>query len=122
MIRSDKAFKLPLFVRKPDGIVIELNKKDVQGDQGSDMNVILYGLVNFLGLKRYPFAEIGFQGLFIRTADHRETILKEIIWLDIGVIRIWRVIKCFVSPEIRTAFNKTRYLNLILKIPWLYMV
>ncbi len=75
IIGLDKAFRLPCSIVKPDGTQIELDKKFTQADQGSDINVLSARLVRHLVLDLYPLSEVGFKGLSIRTADHRETIL-----------------------------------------------
>ncbi len=43
------------------------------------MNVISTGLVRHLSLELHSLSEVGFKGLSMRTADHRETILHH--WL-----------------------------------------
>ena len=85
------------------------------------MNVISTGMIKQLGLQAHSLAEIGFAGLSMRTADHRETILHHWVWLDIGVGGVWRKIRCFVAPD-NTALGANAYLSLILGIPWLWTV
>jgi len=123
MVGKDKAFRIPCFIQKPDGSTVHLDKSYVQADQGSDMNMISTGLVKYLGLQSHSLGEIGFAGLSMRTADHRETVLHDWTWLDISVEGVWRKIRCFVAPELTTGNEgKQEYLSLILGIPWLWTV
>lgn len=88
------------------------------------MNVISMGLVRMLNLDLHALAEIGFKGLSIRTADHRDTVLEYWVWLYVAVNDIWRHIRCFVTTEVISVLesNRSEYLGLILRIPWLYSV
>ncbi len=124
LVGVDKAFRVPATVRKPDGVEVKIDKRQTQADQGSDMNVISTGMVRFLGLTTHSLSEIGFKGLSMRTADHRDTILEYWVWLHIGVEGVWRDIRCFVAPEVVsvTESGRSEYLSLILGIPWLYSV
>jgi hypothetical protein len=91
IIGKDKAFRIPCTIKKADGADIRLEKSYVQADQGSDMNVISTGLVHQIGLDMYSLSKIGFRGLTMRTADHRETLLEHWVWLNIGVEGVWRI-------------------------------
>jgi len=123
MVGKDKAFRIPCSVQKPDRSTIHLDKSYVQADQGSDMNMISTGLVKYLCLQSHSLGEIGFAELSMRTADHRETVLHDWTWLDIGVERVWRKIRCFVASELTSGNEgKPEYLSLILGIPWLWTV
>lgn len=124
MLGVDKAFRIPCSVKKADATIVDLEKHYVQADQGSDMNVISEGLVNQVGLARQPLAEVGFAGLSMRTADHRDTLLHHWVKLTVGVQGIWRDIRCFVTPKVTntSSSGETEYLSLILGIPWLYSV
>ena len=124
LIGLEKAFRVPSVVRRPDGIDEEIDKSQSQSDQGSDMNVISQGMVNHLKLPMQLLSDIGFKGLTMRTADHRETELIYWVWLMIAVEGIWRNIRCFVAPEVVsvTESGRSEYLSLILGIPWLYSV
>ena len=64
------------------------------------MSVISLGLVNHLGLIKRPLAEVGFKGLSMRTADHRDTLLEYWAFLYIAVSGIMREVRCFVSPQL----------------------
>ena len=77
-----------------------------------------------LNLDLRPLSEIGFKGLSMRTADHRDTVLHYYVWLRLSVEGIQRDIRCFVAPEMITYTPKgeMEYLNLILGIPWLWIV
>jgi len=122
IICKDKAFRIPCTIKKADGANIRLEKSYVQADQGSDMNVISTGLVRQIGLDMHSLSEIGFRGLTMRTADHRETLLEHWVWLNIGVEGVWRSIRYFVTPELVTLSGETGYLSLILGIPWLWFI
>ena len=103
---------------------VQLEKSPSQADQGSEMNVASMGLVLFLNLILHLLSDIGFKGLSMRTADHRDTVLQHWIWLQIGVEGIYRLIRCFVAPEVVsvTENGRSEHLSLILGIPWLYSV
>lgn len=88
---------------------IELDTKFTQAGQGSDMNVISTGLVRHLSLELHSLSEVGFKGLSMRTADHRETILHHWLWLRIVVAGILRDIRCFVAPELTSEDEFTSY-------------
>lgn len=124
MIGIEKAFRVDCIAHKPDGTTAAISKEHTQADQGSDMNVISAGLVRHLSLQLNPLDEVGFKGLSMRTADHRETVLLHWVWLRLAVEGIMRDIRCFVAPELphTTATGDTEYLSLILGIPWLYSV
>ena len=124
LVGKDKAFRVPATAKKPDGTEVKLEKRDNQADQGSEMNVISLGMTRHLSLVLHPLAEIGFQGLSMRTADSRDIVLEYWVWLVVGVEGIWRTIRCFVAPQVVSVTNEGRsqYLGLILGIPWLYSV
>lgn len=98
----------------------------VQADQGSDMNVISTAMAKQLGLPFQSLSDVGFAGLTMKTADHRETLLHHWVHLELGVEGIWRKICCFVAPELSSAApassSGTEHLSLLLGIPWLYSV
>ena len=121
---SDKAFRVVTVVRMANGSEVVLEKPQTQADQGSEMNVISMGLVRMLGLKLQALADIGFKGLSMRTADHRDTVLEYWVWLHVAVEGVWRHIRCFVAPEVVSVSEtgRSEYLGLILGIPWLYSV
>ena len=78
LVGFDKAFRIPASVRvegQPE--LLELDKSQVQADQGSDMNVILTAMVKRLSLEMHSLEEVGFAGLTMRTADLRETLLHQ---------------------------------------------
>ena len=100
LVGFEKAFRVPATVKKPDGIEVKIERSQSQTDQGSDMNVISQGMVTYLNLPLQRLSDIGFKGLSMRTADHRETVLQYWVWLIIAVEGIWRKIRCFVAPEV----------------------
>ncbi|SLM35366.1 hypothetical protein LPUS_04613 [Lasallia pustulata] len=75
-----------------------------------------------LGLHLYSLSDVGFAGLTMKTADHRETLLHHWVYLDLGVEDIWRQICCFVAPELPFPVPGMEHLSLLLGIPWLYSV
>lgn len=48
----------------------------MQADQGSDLNVISMRLTQKLNLELLSLYYIGFRGLIMRTADHKDTLLE----------------------------------------------
>ena len=124
LLGVDKAFRVPCTIHMQDGSEVQLNKQYVQADQGSDMNVISSGLAKRLSLTLRPLAEVGFEGLSMRTADHRETLLHHWVWVRVSVEGIMRDIRCFVAPALTnvTYAGETEHLSFILGLPWLYAV
>ena len=49
------------------------------------MNVVSVGMVKQVGLELQPLASIGFYGLTMMTADHKETMLQHWAWVEVGV-------------------------------------
>ncbi|SLM37975.1 Ribonuclease H-like domain [Lasallia pustulata] len=99
-----------------------LGRSQVQADQGSDMNVISTAMARQLGLTFHSLSDVGFAGLTMKTADHRETQLHHWVYLELGVEAIWRQIRCFVAPELQFPVQGLDHLSLLLGIPWLYSV
>ncbi|SLM39631.1 Zinc finger, CCHC-type [Lasallia pustulata] len=122
LMGADKAFRIPYSVRVKGGGELALDRSQVQADQGSDMNVISTAMAKQLGLHLYPLSDVGFAGLTMKTADHRETLLYHWVYLDLGVEDIWRQIHCFVAPELPFPVPGVEHLSLLLGIPWLYSV
>jgi len=75
------------------------------------MNVLSAGLVRHLALDLHPLSEVGFKGLSMRTADHRETILHYWVWLRVVVAGVLRDIRCFVAPELPQTTARGRILR-----------
>lgn len=96
---QDKAFRIECDIRGPDGIETHLGKATTQADQGSEMNVISRSLMDYLHLVPHPLSVIGFEGLTMHTADHRDTLLKKWTEFWIATAGIWRHIRCFVSSH-----------------------
>ena len=115
---TDKAFRIPCTIRA-NGQEQELDRSQVQADQGSDMNVISTAMAKRLGLPFHSLSDVGFAGLAMKTADHRETLLHHWVHLELGVEGIWRRIRCFVAPELPSSPG-LEHLSLLLGIPWLY--
>lgn len=55
---------------------IVLKKPQTQANQGSEINVISIRLIRILDIKLHALSDINFKDLSIRTADHRDTVLK----------------------------------------------
>lgn len=72
----EKAFQIGCTVKASDGREISLGKAITQVDQGSEMNVISATLLDQLRIPKFLLADIGFQGLNMETADHRQSPLK----------------------------------------------
>ncbi|KAK4697103.1 hypothetical protein P7C71_g925, partial [Lecanoromycetidae sp. Uapishka_2] len=124
LVGVDKAFRIPAMVSLPDGTQVGLDRKLVQGDQGSDMNVISAALARQLKLELKSVEEVGFKGLSMRTADQKDTLLHYWVWLRITVEHVTRDIRCFVTPDVTstTSSGGVEHLSLILGLPWLYSV
>lgn len=117
----EKAFKLAVTIKVGDKEHV-LDKYMTQADQGSDMNVISMSLARFLDLELRPLRDIGFQGLAMKTADHRQTVLHYWVNLTLVVEGIERTIRCFVGPEILPVDGRPAKQTLLLGLPWLYSV
>lgn len=122
MVNSEKAFPTPATMRVRN-VEVALERNHTQADQGSDMNVLSIGMAKNLGFELLSFNDIGFRGLTMRTADHKETLLLNWVWLEIDLASIWRRIRCFVAPSVFPSASSTEEpLSLLLGIPWLYSV
>ena len=124
MIELDKTFRIFFIITKSDDMIVMLEKKYIQANQEFDMNVIFAELVRVLDLVLHFFEKISFKSLFMRTANHRETVLHHWMWLRITIESIRRDIRCFVTSKIFsiTISKQMKYLNLILNLLWLYFV
>ena len=118
MVGAEKAFRIPGTVRA-GRVETKLDKREIQADQGSDMNVMSPPMVRKLKLTPRPLSDIGFKGLTMQTADHHESLLESYVGFDLCVEGIWRAIRCFVSPTVRGVTEEPR---LLLGLPWLYSV
>ena len=113
---TEKAFRI-LGTARVGEIETALVKKNTQADQGSDMNVMSTPLVQQLRLSLRSLAEVGFMGLCMETADHRETMLQHWVTFDFCCEGLWRTVRCFVNPTIPGISDFPR---LLLGLPWLY--
>lgn len=77
-----------------------LDRKYDQVDQGSEMSLILVGMVSHLGVAKRSLVEVGFKGLTMRTADHREPLLYYWALLTTTLSGIRHEVRCFVSPQL----------------------
>ena len=117
----EKAFRIPTVVRSR-GQELSLERRHTQADQGSELNVISGGMVRQLGLEVKSLAEIGFHGMSMTTADHKEHMLLHWVLLEVGVQGIWRKIRCFLGPDLPLVPGHSEHLSLLLGIPWLFAV
>lgn len=118
MVAAEKAFRVPSTARTAK-LEMALDMKHTQADQGSDMNVASPSLVRLIQTPFRPLSEIGFRGLSMQTADHRETMLEYWCEFDLCCEGIWRNVRCFVSVIQPGAPDPPR---LLLGLPWLYSV
>jgi len=116
LVGVEKSFRIPA-VLEVNGEKVILEKRVVQADQGSDMNIIHPKLVQRLGLEINPLEAVGFKGLCMTTADHKDTPLTGWTIVNVGVEDIWRTIRCFVGPD-----SHNPQVELLLGLPWLYSV
>lgn len=121
--KTEKAFRIPCLIRLNNKL-IGLERYQTQADQGSDLNVISMGLAQKLNLELLSLDLVGFRGLTMRTADHKDTPLQFWVWLEVGVQQLWRKIRCFVSPSVINPLSSIAIepLSLLLGIPWLFSV
>lgn len=119
----EKAFRIACSIISGSGAPVSLGKAVTQTDQGSEMNVISSALRNQLGLPKYRLSDIGFQGLTMRTADHRDTPLEFWTAFTIIVEGISRSVRCFESPRVSIAGSAiSEHCSLLLRLPWLFSV
>ena len=121
LIGYDKAFQIPCSVRLKDGTEHVLKCSKMQADQGSDMNMISETLAKQLSIKLHSLSIIDFADMIMKTADGRESLLCDWVYLEMRVQGIWRKICCFVTPEQSTVLQ-SEHLSLLLDISWLYEV
>ena len=113
---SEKAYNIEGSARV-NGKVTHILKKNTSADQGSEMNVMSTSMSQHLSLAPKPLSEVGFLGLCMETADHRETLLETWVLFDYCVEGLWRSVPCFVSPP-TPAIEDVR--RLLLGLPWLH--
>ena len=58
----------------------------------------------------------------MKTADHEKTFLLYWIWFDFEIQKVWKKIRYFVNSTIIFIFFMKEFVNLLLKILWLYSV
>ena len=116
LVGVEKAFRIPAVVRS-QGQELALKRRHTQADQGSELNVISSAMVRQLGLKMKSLSKIGFHGMSMTTADHKEHMLLHWVLLDVGVQGIWRKIRCFIGPDLSMISGHSEHLSLLLGIP-----
>ena len=124
MIGADKAWRFSGSICKQDGNKSFVESKYLQVDQGSDINVVSYDLLVSLGLPLKILAEVRFQGLSMKTADHRHTLLHYWSEFEFETEGITTNVDCFVAPKLVTQSEsrEIEHLSSIPGIPWLYAV
>ena len=75
MIKFNKIFKISCIVVKSNVTIVQLNKRYIQTNQNSDMNVMSTELVRHLEFQLHSFEKIDFKNLSMRTIDHKEIVL-----------------------------------------------
>ena len=95
MFRAEKAFRI-LHRIWNNGVETALPRSQTQADQGVDLNVISTGLDIKLGLKLQSLDLVGFKGLTVKSADHKDTLSHHWILLNVVVQGIWRKIRFFL--------------------------
>ena len=124
LLESERAYRIPASIRifKENKLLeYSLDKAVVQADQGSEMNLVSMEFVRRYNIPLHPLADMGFAGLSMRCADHRETPMKYFIDLQVGVQNIWRETRAFVAPE-QTGSVVSQPISLLLGLPWLWAV
>ena len=59
----------------------------------------------------------------MQIVDHKKFLLLHWIWFEIEIENIWKKIKCFVNLQVIIFFFQLKkFINLLLKIFWLYSV
>ena len=76
MIILNKAFRILYTIFRFDNIIISLNKKHTQIDQGFDINVIFIKLIKIFELQLHLLKKIDFKDLLMRIINYREIVLK----------------------------------------------
>ena len=115
LIGYNKAFQIPCSVRLKDSTEHALKCSKMQADQDSDMNMISDTLAKQLGIKLHFLSIIDFADMIMKTADGRESLLHDWVYLKMGVQGIWRKICCFVISEQSTVLQ-SEHLSLLLGI------
>lgn len=116
---DDKAFRIPAKSRVTlDGKPVTVNLKGLTciADQGSDINIVTYSIVQTLGLETYMVSPKKDFALHMGTADGKTSPLTRFTIMTVGVNGIWRQIYAFIRPTASTDRH------LLLGLPWLHDV
>ncbi|OJD10104.1 hypothetical protein ACJ73_09936 [Blastomyces percursus] len=116
---EDKAFRIPAQV-KIAGRVIDLPRAVTQAYQGSELKLVTEAFLKTYMIAKKPLADIGYQGMSMRTATKVESLLHFWAEVHVGVEGIWRKVPCFVSSSPRRTALALN--DLLLGIPWLFDV
>ena len=119
----EKAFRIECTITSGTGTSMNLGKAITQADQGSEMNVISDSIRAQIGAPKKALSDIGFHGLTMRTADHRDTRLDYWTEFTITTSGISRLIRCFIAPRVTIAgSSRSGHFNLLLGLPWLFSI
>ena len=86
------------------------------------MNVISFGMLQLMKVPLKRLDQVGFEGLSMKTADHRQTLLYNWMEFEFESEGVTRNIKCFVATRLSLSNDLDEHVGLILGIPWLYSV
>ena len=86
------------------------------------MSIISDAKARELNLEFHSLGSIGMAGLTMRTADNREAPLTHWVHLTVGIVGIWRDIRCFVAPFYHDNQPSLSWVSLLLGLPWLFSV
>ena len=85
LIEYNKAFQILCSVRLKNSTEHVLKHSKMQTDQDSDMNMISDTLAKQLSIKLHSLSIIDFTDMIMKTADERESLLCDWIYLKIEV-------------------------------------
>ena len=92
IINMNEAFQLSCTIIKFDGIIIVLNKKFVQIDQRSNMNVMSFELIRHLNLILHALNEVDFRDLSMKTIESDQEVIENLYEI---VIKSYCIYKAF---------------------------
>lgn len=76
LVNMNKTFRVLATVKKSNSINVTLDTSNTQADQGFDINIMSMRLTRVLSLQLHLLFKIEFKGLSMRTANHRDIVLK----------------------------------------------
>ncbi|CAH0014488.1 unnamed protein product [Clonostachys rhizophaga] len=99
-----------------------LTAEEVQGDQGSDCNIVDFSLVREHEIPVRDLSEVNFHGLHMITADHNMTPVTQFIQMVVTCQGIVREQLAIVRPVLRNRHPLKNSNRLLLGLPWLWDV